>query len=148
MSHPNRAAYGQAAIQAGSTSRGEDDKPRQLADTLANLMHLADREGVDFATAVERAERNARDECDLDHAPTPPIVIVTRHPDSENHIDVFPGVGDVHVFDVDLGRSFDGTCDDEHQYAEWSESLLSSWDLPRGGPAYEAYLGAIECAQP
>jgi hypothetical protein len=56
-------------------------------------------------------------------APRPPVVIVTRHPDFENEFEVVGG--EVDVFDIDLGSSFNGSPDDRDEAEDWALSKLA-----------------------
>ena len=80
-----------------------------------------------------------------------PVVVVVRHPDHANDVDVFPGDGLPIVLNVDLGSAFDGVADDAQQYAEWRASMDASYrdcGLEREHPAYAVFLAAVESADP
>lgn len=52
----HRASYGARAVEVGTPDYGQNDDQTDLTDTLANLMHHADRHPeLDFASALESA---------------------------------------------------------------------------------------------
>lgn len=55
MPNHDRANYGLAALQAGTPDYSSNDQQTSLIDTLANLMHEANRIGLDFNVAVASA---------------------------------------------------------------------------------------------
>lgn len=55
-------AVGKAALRAGSQDFGMNDLQTDLVDTLANLMHAAEDEGLDFDQALSSAEGHFNDE--------------------------------------------------------------------------------------
>jgi hypothetical protein len=80
-----------------------------------------------------------------------PVVVAVRHPDYETEFSAFAGVGEPIILEVDLGRSFDGTCDDAEQYADWSASLLRELEdagLRADHPAREPFSEAVRGAAP
>jgi hypothetical protein len=74
--------------------------------------------------------------------PTKPVVVVTRHPDSEDQISLH-GV-EAEVVYIDLGSSFDCTPNDEEQARDWAEGFVrQARELPEGHPAREEILGIV-----
>ena len=57
-----RAAFGAVALSAFIKRVGKDVPETELADLLADLMHLADAMGIDFDSVLATAERNHREE--------------------------------------------------------------------------------------
>ena len=57
-----RASFGAVALSAFIKRVGSDVPETELADLLADLMHLADSMGLDFDAALATAERNHREE--------------------------------------------------------------------------------------
>lgn len=57
-----RASFGAVALSAFIQHVGKDVPETELADLLADLMHLADAMGLDFDSALATAERNHREE--------------------------------------------------------------------------------------
>jgi len=65
----DRAAWAEAAIRAFCTQVRHDKKPDLydpldliLSDLLTDMMHLADRETIDFAAVLDRATSHHREE--------------------------------------------------------------------------------------
>lgn len=70
---------------------------------------------------------------------TPPVVIVTRHPDYGTDVDIH-GCDDMRVINIDLGASFDmgespqyGDAEEALEYADELEEEVA--DLPEAHPA-------------
>jgi hypothetical protein len=64
MSHPNetRAGYGANAI---ATSPDKNDPFTDTVDTLANIMHYCDGEGIDFTSCLFAAQIHFDAETDV-----------------------------------------------------------------------------------
>lgn len=54
----NRAKWGESAVCVGTPDAAENDLRTNVADTLANIMHLCAREGVSYRVAGNAAEAN------------------------------------------------------------------------------------------
>jgi len=71
-----------------------------------------------------------------------PIVMVTRHPDYGDEIELH-GV-DASVIYIDLGSQFDTTPDDDDQACEWAQNVWQDVkDLPEDHPARESVRNVI-----
>lgn len=57
----DRAARGEDAVYAGSDYPA-DDLDTSIGDTLANLLHLCRREGIDFEAALARGREHFQEE--------------------------------------------------------------------------------------
>jgi hypothetical protein len=80
-----------------------------------------------------------------------PVVVAVRHPDYETAFHAFAGTGEPIILEVDLGRSFEGTCDDPEQYADWSALLLGELEeagLRADHPARVPFIEAVHSAAP
>lgn len=78
-----------------------------------------------------------------------PVVIITRHPDFENEVQVFGG--DVNVIDIDLGNSFDTQCETLSEWESWSAyyaATLGQLILEERGDAAAALARALLGAKP
>lgn len=66
-----RVASAQTALAAFVAVVGDmGDEQDNVTDLLANLMHLCDAKGLDFATSLRRAESHFDDESDIEAGPT------------------------------------------------------------------------------
>jgi hypothetical protein len=74
-----------------------------------------------------------------------PVVVVTRHPDYADEINVYGT--EIKVIYLDLGSSFSGTPEDATQAQEWAESEWDALrDLPATHPARDEVATVISTA--
>jgi hypothetical protein len=69
ISNQSRANWGLVAMAAGAPDYVTNDQQTSLSDVLANLMHEADRAGLDFNRALDDAHRHHHDEVLEETAP-------------------------------------------------------------------------------
>lgn len=136
MSNNDRADLGAEAVMAAAALtnvHSQEGTETAITDVLSYIAHLCDRCDLDpQSTFTAGLHSYMGDEADgpfvsaawdpkarlVDHwpAPTVPVVVVTRHPDFENHYQTF---GHVKTYDIDMGRS---NLKDPDELASWRES--------------------------
>lgn len=69
MTNEERAEHGNTAVSAYVVENGENGNDfDDLVDMLASVRHWADRQGIDFDAALERATMHYQDEIDEEAA--------------------------------------------------------------------------------